>query len=220
MFAEVAPFLLGWIVDTGFLKQRRWSMACRRLVGRRWTSTSIRHSGLTLLTTTYTYAQHSSLLNAFVWEISCLQFTQILFSFNEQHPNSWHRCRSRTSGFTTLVPALSRTWRTASSSKSHGHVFPRIFSTSILAPHFLPSSVASKPTINLRKSAFTDQQNTLNSVRCEYVMVSNILHQVSHGVTQSGDDAVQASLGLGTSKGPAPDLLCFGLLAPCTQLAG
>lgn len=34
--------------------------------------------------------------------------------------------------------------------------------------------------------------------------------------TQSGDDAIQASLGLGIRKGPAPALL---VLAPRTQLA-
>jgi hypothetical protein len=37
------------------------------LVGRRWTSTSIHHSGLTLLTTTYMYERHSSFVNAFFW---------------------------------------------------------------------------------------------------------------------------------------------------------
>jgi len=86
-------------------------MGCRRLVGRRWTSTSIHRSGLTLLTTTY---------------------------------------MSRTSGFTTLVLVLSHTSQTASSSRSHGHVFLRIYSVSILAPYLLAFSVTSKPTASFR----------------------------------------------------------------------
>lgn len=47
-----------------------------------------------------------------------------------QYLNSLCWCRSRTSGFTTPVLELSRTSRTASSSRSHGHVFLRIYSIS------------------------------------------------------------------------------------------
>ena len=116
--------LVSWKMRTLILEQRRWSMACRRLVGRRWTSTSIHHSGLTLLTTTYMYA-------FFFWSDVFSPVPPISFVLKNSHPNSWYLCRSRTSGFTMLVLVLSRTLRTASSSRSHGHVFLPIYSSSI-----------------------------------------------------------------------------------------
>lgn len=63
---------------------------------------------------------------------------------------------SRTSGFTTLVLVLSHTSQTVSSSRSHGHVFLRIYSVSILASYLLAFSVTSQPTASF---LFTEQRD-------------------------------------------------------------
>ena len=134
-----------------FLKQRRWPMGCRRLVGRRWTSASIHRSGLTLLTTTYMYGGAVLLWMLSSGVIFSLQFfSRFLFLSKRTASKFMLWCRSRTSGFTTLVLVLSHTSQTASSSRSHGHVFLRIYSVSILAPYLLVFSVTSKPTASFR----------------------------------------------------------------------
>ena len=140
-----------------FLKQRRWPMGCRRLVGRRWTSTSIHRSGLTLLTTTYMYERRSSFVNAFFWsDIFSPVSSKFLFLSKRTTSKFMLWCRSRTSGFTTLVLVLSHTSQTVSSSRSHGHVFLRIYSVSILASYLLAFSVTSQPTASF---LFTEQRD-------------------------------------------------------------
>ena len=140
-----------------FLKQRRWPMGCRRLVGRRWTSASIHRSGLTLLTTTYMYGGAVLLWMLSSGVIFSLQFfSRFLFLSKRTASKFMLWCRSRTSGFTTLVLVLSHTSQTVSSSRSHGHVFLRIFSVSILASYLLAFSVTSQPTASF---LFTEQRD-------------------------------------------------------------
>ena len=93
----------------------------------------------------------SSFVNAFFWsDIFSPVSSKFLFLSKRTTSKFMLWCRSRTSGFTTLVLVLSHTSLTASSSRSHGHVFLRIYSVSILAPYLLAFSVTSKPTASFR----------------------------------------------------------------------
>ena len=100
----------------------------------------------------------SSFVNAFFRSdiFSPVFFSRFLFLSKRTASKFMLWCRSRTSGFTTLVLVLSHTSQTVSSSRSHGHVFLRIYSVSILASYLLAFSVTSQPTASF---LFTEQRD-------------------------------------------------------------